>query len=175
LYAGRSPRGESVGRTIFKVLEMNQPLRTVGVLAVVAATGMIAGRSTGQTQRNDVVTTRALSIVDADGKERAFLGIGRSNSTSPEFIMTDAAGMPRVRIDLAPEDGVPSAFFFDANGKVGISLSLVEERGPRVSLGVDGNGGLMTLGVRRSGGKAAGQLTIRDSEGRELFTSPPAK
>lgn len=121
----------------------------------------------------DCVSTKYLSIVDDQGRERACL---TCRSEDVQFDMKDTSGRPRVTIQL--NDSEAHVMLFTEQNAPAISIGLSGERGngmqigrpgdgrPHIFLSVPGEGGRGDLGSEPA-------VLVVDSEGRREFTLGP--
>jgi hypothetical protein len=124
----------------------------------------------------DCVSTKHLSIVDEQGRERACLTCRSEDDEYVVFDMKDTAGRPRITIQL--NDSEAHVMLFTDQNAPAISIGLNGERGngiqigrpgdgrPHIILSVPGKDGREELGPEQS-------VLVIDSEGRREFSLRP--
>ncbi len=123
----------------------------------------------------DCICTKQLSLVDDQGRQRAVLMTGTTDNDYVVFHMNDAAGRPRVTIQL--DDAGTSIMLFTEQNAPAISIGLIGDVGngitigrpgdgrPHVMLGVPGKDGYVERGQEPS-------LVIISSKGDEIVITP---
>jgi len=109
-------------------LERERRAWRIGVGAVVA--GLFLAGATAS-PGVDEVRARRIVVVDAQGTERAFLGLGLDGS--PELALRDAQGKERAFLTLGT-GGSPWLALRDARGKGQAILSVLPGEGPGLAL-----------------------------------------
>jgi len=128
-------------------------------------------------------TGESMTIVDSDGKRRAFFGLEASGQP-PRFKMFDSEGRERFQVCLEPENGSPTIILSDENGKAGLILShnspVMHTKGgsspgdAMILIGKNGQG-LLHLSTGMVNGKACGTIELLDSDNRQLFMQPAGR
>ena len=80
----------------------------------------------------DSVRARRFELVDARDEVRAVLGTQADNG-APGFLVSDAAGRPRIAIHVSPDDS-PAIDLLDATGAPRIHVALGEDGAPALTL-----------------------------------------
>jgi hypothetical protein len=117
------------------------------------------------------VTTSSITIVDKNGKERAFLGL-RAEDQPPILVMRDSSGRERLRIDLQDPEGAPSIFMNDDKEHGGVWITMHPHDGPLLSFGKEGHMGLVNLRVASEDGQQFGRISLSDDADHYRFVKP---
>ena len=123
----------------------------------------------------DCISTKYLSLVDGVGRERACLTTGTKENDYVIFQMKDAAGRPRVSIQLS--DSETYITLFTNKNAPAISIGLSGEKGNGITIGRPGDGRPhIFLSVPGEAGRdelgSEPTVLVADSEGREFTLGP---
>jgi hypothetical protein len=123
----------------------------------------------------DCISTKHLSLVDDEGRERACLTTGTKDNDYVVFHMKDAVGRPRVTIQL--NDFGTHIMLFTENNAPAISIGLNGDKGNGIQIGRPGDGRPhIFLSVPGEAGRdelgSEPTVLVADSEGREFTLGP---
>lgn len=133
----------------------------VCLVVTVAAIAYAAGMSSAP----EVIRAQRFELVDAEGKVRGALGIGRGQ---PVLAFADEAGKTRVLLGLS-DDGTPGLGLADAEGEVRAVVRVGEDGRPRVDLRNEGEKTRAVLELNEDG---SGALRLFGEDGEVVWEGP---
>lgn len=155
-------------------------VRSVWGAALLVVAALFATANARQMPATNAVKTSLLQLVDSHGVVRATLGFVDEDQ-APALVMLDPKGVERLHVGLGFE-GSPFADFKDETGKIGIDIDygspVVLTAGgshpgdARISIGKNGNYGLLNLTTDTVEGRSYGRISLSDSSNIEFFCKP---
>jgi len=132
-------------------------------IATVVVLGVAVQQAVSQPE---VLRARSFEVVDAAGRVRIALAVGRDGSSG--LGLYDVAGRVRGVLSVLP-DGSPGLGLYDAAGQARIGLGLLPDESPWLSLLDAAERERIALDVFPDGSP---MLTLKDAAGRVLFRAP---
>ncbi len=133
------------------------------VVVTVAAVAYAAGKATGEVP--EVIRAKRFELVDADGRVRAALGLGRGQ---PVLAFADTGGKARVLLALS-DDGTPGLGLADGDGEVRAVLRVRGDGSPSLELREEHEQTRATLEVS---GDGDAMLRLFDKDGEAIWSAP---
>lgn len=113
-----------------------------------------------------VLKAQRFELVDHDGKSHGYLGL---KGTSPELVLSDEVGAPRVQVLLSP-GGAPQMVLFAKDGTGAMILALADNGTPVQMFAVkDDKMARLSLGLKPDG---SGTIIVLDKDGKSAWKAP---
>ena len=164
------PEWDSVVHRLEKVEKQNRRLKQTGALASILIASVLL---MGQASPKRTVEANEFVLRDANGKERAWLGVIGSG---PMLALYDASGKERVR--LVALAGGSNFALFNANGEAAARLAVIADA-PTLDLSdkegfqtTIGTADLITPGTGETSKTSAASMVLFDKDKKVLWKAP---